>query len=97
MTQRPGMELVEQDQGRLIADQVDPILLVRGDRGTLVEVDKRGRLAKLACNVTPQMVVPADRPSGDGGHLGNRRLESFRDFLGNERRSRNENACRELR
>ena len=58
-----GRQFVEQDQGRLVADQVCPILLVRRLRAALVEFDEFCGLAELWA-MSPQRCLSReiDRP-----------------------------------
>ena len=81
-----GRQLVEQDQGRLVADEVDPVLLVRRLRAALVEFDEIVGLAQLLGDVAPQVLVAGDRAARDRDDARRGRREALRDFLGNEMR-----------
>ena len=79
-------QFVEQNQGRLLADQFLPVLLVRRLRAALVEFGEFVGLAELLGDVAPQMPVARDRPTGDRDDPSLRGLESFDDFLRNQMR-----------
>ena len=83
-----GRQLVEQDQGRLVADQRDPVLLVRRLRRALVEFDEFVGLPELLRDVAPKVLVARDGAPGDRDDARLRRRESLDDFLRDEVRER---------